>query len=113
MALKIRMRKQGRTNSPFYRVVVTDAHNKRDGKYVEAIGWYNPLATEQDKNLALDAERAEHWLNQGAIATEKVEALLRKAAPEVVKRQTEKVLAKRAKTSQKRKARAKRSEAAN
>lgn len=112
MALKIRMRKQGRTNSPFYRVVVTNVHNKRDGKYVESIGWYNPHETEIEKNISLDAERAEHWLSQGAVATEKVEALLRKVAPEVVKRHTDKILAKKAKIATKRKEKAKSARAA-
>ena len=47
MALKIRLRQQGRNNRPFYRLVVTDARSPRDGKYVEALGWYNPFEAER------------------------------------------------------------------
>ena len=49
MALKIRLRQQGRKNRPFYRMVVTDVRAPRDGKYCEALGWYNPFETELDK----------------------------------------------------------------
>lgn len=107
MALKIRLRQQGRANRPFYRVVVADSRSPRDGKYVESIGWYNPFEADQDKNLSLSAERVQHWLGLGAQLTESVEALIKKVAPHIVKEQTKKEVAHRLKAAQKRKARAK------
>lgn len=105
MALKIRLRQQGRTKRPFYRVVVTDSRRPRDGRYVETIGWYNPLETDCEKLLNIREDRVEHWLSQGAILTEKAEALVAKAAPGVVKVLKEKELARRQKAVAKRKAR--------
>lgn len=90
MALKIRMRKFGRTNRPFYRIVLTDSRNPRDGKYIEMLGWYNPLEAEVEKNVNLDAERISHWMHQGAILTEKVEALIRKIHPQIMEIQRQK-----------------------
>lgn len=104
MALKIRLRQQGRNNRPFYRVVVADVRSPRDGKYVEALGWYNPFEAEADKNLFLNADRIQHWLSQGAEITESVEALIGRSAPAVMKAQTQK------KVERKEKARVKRNE---
>lgn len=107
MALKIRLRQQGRTNSPFYRMVLTDVRAPRDGKYIEVLGWYNPFEAEQEKNISLNAERIQHWLNLGAEITETAEALVAKVAPSVIRTQTEKALALKAKANAKRKARKK------
>lgn len=107
MALTIRLRQQGRNNRPFYRLVLTDVRNPRDGKYVEALGWYNPFETEQDKSLFLDAARIEHWLNQGAMISERAQALVNKVEPRIMRAQTEKAVALRAKEAVKRKARKK------
>ncbi len=71
MALKIRLRRQGRTNRPFYRLVVAEGASRRDGKYLEALGWYDPLQEEGPLNLQLKPERIEHWLGQGAILSGK------------------------------------------
>lgn len=103
MALKIRLRQQGRTNRAFYRLVVTDSRSPRDGKYVEALGWYNPIEAEDDKKLDFKADRIQHWLGLGAQLTESVQNLLRKTAPHIVKEQTQKTLALRAKEAAKRK----------
>ncbi len=105
MALKIRLRQQGRTNRPFYRVVVADARSPRDGKYVESLGWYNPFESEDEKNLFLNQERVQHWLDLGAEISQNVEALLHRQLPAVMKLQTEKAVAKRAKALAKRKGR--------
>ena len=51
MALKIRLRQQGRAKRAFYRLVVTDSRAPRDGKYLEAVGWYNPVEVEQEQQL--------------------------------------------------------------
>lgn len=107
MALKIRLRQQGRNNRPFYRLVVADCRSPRDGKYVEAIGWYNPFASKTEQEFSLDAERAQHWLNQGAILTESAQSLIKKTAPSLVNGVIQKKVALRAKTAAKRKARKK------
>jgi small subunit ribosomal protein S16 len=105
MALKIRLRQQGRTNRSFYRLVVTDSRSRRDGKYVEALGWYNPIEAEDEKKLAFKTDRIQHWLNLGAQLTDNVVSLVRKTAPHLIQEQTQKRLAKRAKVATKRKAR--------
>jgi small subunit ribosomal protein S16 len=107
MALKIRLRQQGRTNRTFYRLVVTDSRSPRDGKYVEALGWYNPIEEANDKKLAIKTDRIQHWLNVGAQLTEKAETLIRKSAPQIIQGLTEKERAHRAKMASKRKAKKK------
>lgn len=106
MALKIRLRPQGRNNRAFYRVVVTDSRSPSDGKYVESLGWYDPMANEEDKALLIDAERVRHWLGLGAQLTERTEALVRRAAPEVIREMTQREVAKREKARVKRRAQA-------
>lgn len=112
MALKIRLRPQGRKNRPFYRVVVTESTNRRDGAYVEALGWYNPVERNEENVLKLDAERTEHWLNQGAQPTEKVLSLIAKGAPNVYQAMTQRLSERQAKLREKRKA-AKKAKAAS
>lgn len=107
MALIIRLRQQGRNNRPFYRLVLTDVRNPRDGKYVEALGWYNPFEAEQDKSLSLDTVRIEHWLNQGAMISLRAQALVEKVEPRIMRAQVQKAIALRAKEATKRKARKK------
>jgi small subunit ribosomal protein S16 len=85
MALKIRLRQQGRTNRPFYRIVVADCRSPRDGKYLECLGWYNPFETELDKMLSVKADRIQHWISVGAQFTDKTESLVVKVAPTIVK----------------------------
>jgi small subunit ribosomal protein S16 len=103
MALKIRLRQQGRTNRAFYRLVVTDSRSPRDGKYVEALGWYNPIEAEDDKKLSIKPDRIQHWLNVGAQLTENAACLIRKSAPHIIQAQMEKKRAHRAKVAAKRK----------
>lgn len=105
MAVKIRLRQQGRTNRPFYRVVLTDSRSPRDGRYIETLGWYNPLVAEVEKSFNLKTDRIQYWLGQGAIISECVESLVMKANPEIMKEKQAKALAKRAKQKAKRKAR--------
>jgi small subunit ribosomal protein S16 len=104
MALKIRLRQQGRTNRPFYRLVVTDSRNPRDGRYVETLGWYNPFEAESEKNLSLNEERIHYWVGQGAVMTETTEALVARAAPSIVKFKKDKEVSRRARMAAKRKA---------
>lgn len=107
MALKIRLRQQGQLNRPFYRIVVTDCRAPRDGKYLEAVGWYNPFEQEMDKGLHMDAARIQHWLGLGAQLTESAESLVHKAAPSVIRWLSDKQQAKQLKLREKSKARAK------
>ena len=102
MALKIRLRQQGRNNRPFYRLVLADIRTKRDGKYIEALGWYNPFAP-NEKGYSLDVPRIQYWLDLGAQISDRVKTLVGKIAPEVVKQMTEKKVAKRTKAREQRK----------
>ncbi len=83
MALKIRLRQQGRTNRQTYRLVVTDIRNPRDGKYLEMIGWYNPFSTTQDS--VVNADRINYWVGLGAQITPSAQALIARIAPDVMK----------------------------
>lgn len=83
MALRIRLRQQGSKNRQTYRIVVADATTRRDGKYVEKLGFYLPYLTEN--NCEIDADRMMYWLNQGAQMSDQVKALASKAAPGALK----------------------------
>lgn len=107
MALKIRLRQQGRNNRPFYRLVLTDARSPRDGKYIEALGWYNPFEAELDKGIFLDSERVQYWLSVGAQLSERAQSLVAKVAPGIARAHDAKELALKAKMATKRKARKK------
>ena len=77
MAVKIRLTRMGKKKNPFYRVVVADERSPRDGKFIEEIGYYNPLTDPVD--IKIDAEKATKWLNNGAQPTETVRSLLKKS----------------------------------
>jgi small subunit ribosomal protein S16 len=83
--VKIRLRRVGRKNAPFYRILVADSQSPRDGKFIEIIGQYAPRKSEGSLNV--DEERANYWLNQGAQPTDTVRSLLRRAG--VLKRRHE------------------------
>lgn len=102
MAVKIRLRQQGRTNRQTYRLVAIDSRTKRDGKYLENLGWYDPFLVEN--NAQVDAERTLHWLNQGAVISHEAEMLLARLAPQVIKEWNEKRQAKRVKRAAERRA---------
>ncbi len=106
MAVKIRLRAQGSVNRVMYRVVVADSRSPRDGKYIEAVGWYNPLA-KADMQVEIKPDRIQHWLDQGAEITDKVASLVKRAAPGVYVELCQKQSAKRLKESQKRKSKVK------
>lgn len=76
MSVKIRLRRMGTKKAPFYRVVVADSRSPRDGKFIEEIGYYNPLTNPVD--VKLDGEKAKEWIANGAQPTETVRALLKK-----------------------------------
>jgi len=77
MAVKIRLKRLGSKKNPFYRVVVADERSPRDGRFIEEIGYYNPLTDPVD--IKIDAEKATKWLNNGAQPTETVRSLLKKS----------------------------------
>lgn len=74
--VKIRLRRMGRRNRPFYRVVVADSRSPRDGKFIEVIGHYNPLT--DPATVTIDEEKALKWLRCGAEPTDTVRSLLSK-----------------------------------
>ncbi len=76
----IRLARGGAKDSPFYHVVVTDSRNSRDGRYLERVGFFNPLAKGQEEKLRLDLERVEHWKSKGAQPSERVVKLIKEAA---------------------------------
>ena len=78
--VKIRLKRVGAKKQPFYRVVVADSRSPRNGRFIEAIGYYNPLTNPAE--IKIDAEKAAKWIGNGAQPTETVKALLKKAGIE-------------------------------
>ena len=76
----IRLARGGAKKKPFYHVVVTDSRNRRDGRYIERIGFFNPMAKGGEVRLQLDAERAAHWVSKGAQTSDRVAKLLKEQA---------------------------------
>ena len=76
MAVKIRLRRMGAKKAPFYRVIVADERSPRDGKFIDEIGYYNPLKNPAE--VKIDAEKAQKWIDNGAQPTETVKSLLKK-----------------------------------
>ena len=74
MAVKMRLTRMGDKKSPFYRIVVTDSRNARDGAYIDKVGHYNPTA--QPAEIVLDVEKAKDWLAKGVQPTETVKNIL-------------------------------------
>ena len=93
MALKIRLRQQGRNNLQTYRLVLADERSPRDGKYIEMLGWYNPVLKEN--NITVNEERIMYWLSKGAKLTENVLCLIAKTAPNIAHEVKAKEFAKR------------------
>ena len=75
--VKIRLRRMGAKKAPFYRIVVADARSPRDGRCIEEIGTYNPLTN--PATIAIDVEKAQTWIKNGAQPTDTVRTLLKKA----------------------------------
>jgi small subunit ribosomal protein S16 len=79
MALKIRLQRGGSAHSPVYRVVVAESKYRRDGRFVESLGHYNPQARGKDPLFVIDVQRADHWITMGAQPTETAAQLLKQA----------------------------------
>ncbi|NLY77374.1 MAG: 30S ribosomal protein S16 [Tissierellia bacterium] len=75
MAVKIRLKRMGAKKRPFYRIVVADSRSPRDGRFIEEIGYYNPLT--DPRTVKIDDEKAIKWLNNGAKPTDTVDRLFR------------------------------------
>lgn len=78
MAVRIRMKKLGRTHRPFYRICIMDQQSPRDGKAIEEVGTYDPMVRDKSKRVSLNVERVDHWISVGAQPSEKVAVLIRK-----------------------------------
>jgi len=77
--VKIRLRRMGAKKNPFYRIVVADSRAPRDGRCIEELGFYDPLA--EGEQIKVDLERAKYWIDNGAQPTDTVRGLLKKAEP--------------------------------
>ncbi|MBD9436430.1 30S ribosomal protein S16 [Pseudoxanthomonas sp. PXM03] len=81
--VKIRLTRGGAKKRPFYHIIVTDSRSARDGRNIERVGYYNPVAAGNEKRVELDVARVDHWVGNGAQLTEKVRNLYKeiKTAP--------------------------------
>ncbi len=77
MAVKMRLTRLGAKKNPFYRVVIADSRSPRDGRFIEEIGYYDPMTNPAE--IKIDAEKATAWLQKGATPTETVKSLLKKS----------------------------------
>jgi len=75
--VSIRLSRGGAKKRPFYHIVVTDQRNRRDGRYIERVGFFNPVARGAEEKLRIDIDRVEHWIGQGAQPSERVSTLLK------------------------------------
>ncbi len=80
----IRLSRGGAKKRPFYTVVVTDSRNRRDGRYIERIGFFNPIASGNDVRLNLNQERLQYWISNGAQPSERVVSLMAEARKQQV-----------------------------
>jgi small subunit ribosomal protein S16 len=78
--VKIRLTRGGAKKRPFYHIIVTDSRSARDGRNIERVGFYNPVATGNEKRVEMNVERVQHWMGQGAQMTDKVADLYKLAA---------------------------------
>lgn len=77
--VKIRLTRGGAKKRPFYHIIVTDSRSARDGRNIERLGFYNPVAAGGEKRVELDTERVKHWVDTGAQLSEKVALLYKEA----------------------------------
>jgi len=76
----IRLARTGAKKRPFYHIVVTDSRSPRDGRYIERLGFFNPIATGGEERLRLDRDRIDHWVSKGAQTSVRVSTLVKEAA---------------------------------
>ena len=82
MALKIKLQRAGATHNPVYRLVVSEARGRRDGRFVEKLGTYLPRQKDEAKQLQVNVERADYWMSVGAIPTDTSKSLIKRARKE-------------------------------
>ncbi|MHC4134444.1 MAG: 30S ribosomal protein S16 [Planctomycetota bacterium] len=78
MAVRLRLKRTGRKNRPFYRIGAFHQTTRRDGRPVEDLGWYDPLVKDRDKSFEINEERAKYWLSVGAKASDTVRSMLKR-----------------------------------
>ncbi|EWH11291.1 30S ribosomal protein S16 [Catenovulum agarivorans DS-2] len=76
----IRLSRGGSKKRPFYQVVVADSRKPRDGRFIERVGFFNPVARGESERLRLDLERINHWISQGAQTSDRVKSLIKDAS---------------------------------
>jgi len=81
--VKIRLQRKGAKKKPYYHVVVADSRTRRDGRNIDVVGFYNPVSTNEETQVKLDAEKILHWYRRGAQPTETVQGLIKKQGIEL------------------------------
>jgi small subunit ribosomal protein S16 len=76
----IRLARGGAKKRPFYHVTVTDSRNSRDGRFIEQLGFFNPVARGNEERLRIDLDRVKHWVDKGAQTSERVSQLVKEAS---------------------------------
>ncbi len=76
----IRLARHGAKKRPFYQIVVADSRQTRDGRFIEKVGFFNPIAQGKEEKLRLDLDRVNHWIGQGAAVSDRVATLIKDAA---------------------------------
>jgi small subunit ribosomal protein S16 len=76
----IRMSRGGAKKRPFYQIVVTDSRNRRDGRFIERVGFFNPVARGNEERVRIDRERVDYWISKGAQTSDRVASLLKQQA---------------------------------
>ena len=102
--IKIRLQRHGARHAPFYRMVVAPAQSRRDGRFIEVLGTYNPQSSSRDRELDLKMDRVDHWLEVGAQPTDTANSLIRQgrlSPEEWLKRTESKAKAKAARAAKK------------
>jgi len=79
LMVTIRLARGGSKKRPFYQIVVTDSRSARDGRFIEKVGYFNPMARGQEVRLEVKSERVEHWLDKGAQTSVRVNTLLKES----------------------------------
>jgi small subunit ribosomal protein S16 len=75
--VSIRLSRAGAKKRPFYHLVVTDSRNRRDGRYIERLGFFNPVGKENEENIRIDLDRVDYWIGEGAKPSDRVASLLK------------------------------------
>jgi len=83
VSVRIRLTRMGRRNRPFYRIGAYDNRTRREGTPIEQLGTYDPINTDEEKQITLDEERVRYWLSVGAIPSETVASMIKKRGIEI------------------------------